>query len=61
MEAKIIKPQVPTLEEIFEGNHQQAFENERLNVLLNQEPKKEWVKEHPFIKGHKYIPIDKIE
>lgn len=61
MEAKIIKPQVPTLEEIFEGNHQQAFENERLNVLLNQEPKKEWVKEHPFIKGHRYIPIDKVE
>jgi len=61
METKVIINQVPTLEEIYQGNHELAFQNERLNLLLNQEPKKEWVKEHPFIKGHKYIPIDKIE
>lgn len=32
-----------------------------LMVLLNQNPKTEWVKVHPFIKGYKYIPIERIE
>lgn len=32
-----------------------------LNVLLNQSPKQEWVKMHPFIKGYKYLPIERIE
>jgi len=49
------------LEDIYQDNQELAFQNERLNLLLNQEPKKEWVKEHPFIKGHRYIPIDKVE
>lgn len=31
-------------------------------TLMNQQPKQEWVKEHPFIKGgYKYIPIERIE
>lgn len=34
---------------------------ENLLVILNQPPKADWVKEHPFIKGYKYLPIDKIE
>lgn len=29
--------------------------------LMNQNPKPEWVKEHPFIKGYKYLPIERIE
>lgn len=61
METKVIRNQVPTLEDIYQDNQELAFQNERLNLLLNQEPKKEWVKEHPFIKGHRYIPIDKVE
>jgi hypothetical protein len=36
-------------------------ESDKLNFLLNQEPPKNWIKEHPYIKGHKYIPIDKVE
>jgi hypothetical protein len=32
-----------------------------LNVLLNQSPSPLWVKEHPFAKGVKYIPIERIE
>ena len=35
--------------------------NDELNYLLNQEPPKKWVKEHPYIRGHKYLPIDKVE
>jgi len=30
-------------------------------TLMNQQPKKEWVKEHPFIRGYKYLPIERIE
>ncbi len=34
---------------------------EELTAALNQEPPKEWVKEHPFIKGYKYLPIERVE
>ncbi len=30
-------------------------------TLMNQQPKKEWVKDHPFIRGYKYLPIERIE
>ncbi len=29
--------------------------------FINQDPPKQWVKEHPYAKGVKYIPIDKVE
>lgn len=32
-----------------------------LMVLLNKNPPEDWVKTHPFVKGHKYLPIDKVE
>jgi len=32
-----------------------------LMILLNQPPKPEWIKEHPFIRGYKYLPIERIE
>ena len=32
-----------------------------LVCLLNQQPKTEWVKEHPFIRGYKYLPIERVE
>ncbi|MFK7947831.1 MAG: hypothetical protein AB8G11_09585 [Saprospiraceae bacterium] len=35
--------------------------SDELNFLLNQEPPKKWVKEHPYVRGHKYVPIDKVE
>lgn len=30
-------------------------------ALMNNEPKKEWVKEHPYIRGYKYLPIERVE
>lgn len=30
-------------------------------TLLNQQPKAEWVKEHPYIRGYKYLPIERVE
>jgi len=52
---------LPTIQDLHEDNALVSYKNDQLNLLLNQEPKKEWVKEHPFVKGHKYIPIDKVE
>ena len=30
-------------------------------TLMNQLPQPKWVKEHPFIKGYKYLPIERVE
>lgn len=35
--------------------------NDALVMLMNQPPKEAWVKVHPFIKGYKYLPIERIE
>lgn len=35
--------------------------NDELVTLLNNDPPKEWIKVHPYISGHKYIPIERIE
>ena len=40
---------------------EQAHKNDALQTLLNSQPKEEWVKLHPYIKGYRYLPIDKIE
>ena len=32
-----------------------------INILLNQDPPKEWLKDHPMAKGVKYIPIQRVE
>jgi len=52
---------LPKVADLFAENIEQAFKQEELNLLLNQEPNAKWVKEHPFIKGYRYLPIDKIE
>ena len=52
---------LPTLTELFSESIEVAGKSEALNVLLNTQPPVKWVKEHPFIKGYKYLPIDKIE
>lgn len=35
--------------------------NDVFITLMNQEPNKAWVKEHPYIRGYKYLPIERIE
>lgn len=40
---------------------QAAAQQDQLQYLLNQNPKDEWIKTHPFLKTYKYLPIDKIE
>lgn len=40
---------------------QAAAQQDQLQYLLNQDPKPDWIKTHPYIKGYKYLPIDKVE
>lgn len=59
---KIAKaPKLPTIQELFSENIEFAGKSEGLNAILNTAPPEKWVKEHPFIKGWKYLPIDKVE
>lgn len=63
---------LPTLAELT-GDIELAYKNDALNALLNAQPPKAWVKEHPYIKveieengvkrkvPYKYLPIDKTE
>ena len=53
--------QLPALKELYDGDLELKKEQNDLNVLLNQPPAKSWIKEHPFAKGVKYIPIERIE
>jgi hypothetical protein len=52
---------LPTIAELFEDNIQVAGKTEELNIILNTAPPAKWVKEHPTITGHYYLPIDKVE
>lgn len=52
---------LPALKDLYEGNLELKAGQNDLNILLNQPPKPEWVKDHPFAKGVKYIPIERIE
>jgi hypothetical protein len=51
---------LPTLAELT-TDIELAYKNDAFNSLLSNQPNKAWVKEHPYIKGYKYLPIDKIE
>lgn len=33
----------------------------KLQKILNAEPKKEWIKQHPFVSNYKYIPVERQE
>jgi hypothetical protein len=51
---------LPSIKEIASGEMTIAGKENALNVLLNQQPPKDWIKKHPFANCN-YIPIDKIE
>lgn len=47
---------------VEEGGELEKFvTNDDFLKILNQEPPKAWVKDHPMAKGVKYLPIDKVE
>lgn len=55
------KSKLPTLAELFDDSLELAGKSEGLNAILNVPPPDKWIKEHPFIPGHRYLPIDKVE
>lgn len=59
MTKSLAKQNVPTLAELYE-NKESMVKRNHLNVILNAEPKKEWVRVHPMTKQN-YLPIDRVE
>lgn len=57
METKPAK--LPTLSDLIKENELTAQDRD-LMVLLNQEPPKSWIKQHPTTKGS-YLPIERVE
>lgn len=51
---------LPTLQDLRSDIELKADQN-ALNVLLNAEPPKDWVKEHPVFKKVRYLPIERVE
>lgn len=54
------KKPLPQLKDLYTGSIDIKREND-LNILLNHEPKKEWIRAHPMVTGARYIPIEIIE
>ncbi len=51
---------LPKINEIY--NDKTSVQKDDVFVtLMNQPPQVKWVKEHPFIKGYKYLPIERVE
>lgn len=50
---------LPKIKDIYSAPD--IWKADALITLLNQPPKPEWVKEHPFVKNHKYLPIERVE
>lgn len=42
-------------------NPELQLEQDKLITFLNQNPPVDWVKKHPYIKNHLYLPIEKVE
>ena len=53
--------QLPTYDELVSGDLDLKNQQNDVNILLNQEPPKPWLKDHPMAKGVKYLPIERVE
>lgn len=51
---------IVTIEDVYSGIGY-IGNTENIDEILSSHPKMEWLKEHPDIKGHWYLPIDKVE
>jgi hypothetical protein len=52
---------LPTIKKLYSADLALVAKQDEFVALMNQPPAAEWVKEHPHIKGHKYIPIERVE
>jgi hypothetical protein len=55
------KSLVPSYNQLVSGDLDMKGQQNDLNKLLNCEPPKQWLKNHPFVKGVKYLPIGRVE
>lgn len=46
---------------IEENDLQKLQKTAKVNEFLNKHPRKEWIREHPFVKGVEYLPVGKVE
>lgn len=54
--------QLPSITDLYNTDNIEVYEKQnQLLYLLNQPPKASWIKEHPFVKGLKYIPIERVK
>lgn len=62
MSAEIQKQQMQavTIQDLYD-NTDIAIKHDDLSFFLNQSPPAKWVKKHPYIKDHLYLPIEKVE
>ena len=51
---------LPTIQDLYSERDLLSKSND-LNILLNQDPKKEWIKSHPMNAKLKYLPIERVE
>lgn len=51
---------LPKIQDLY-SDKLQVQKQDLFMSLMNQEPKIEWVKTHPFIKGYRYLPIERVE
>lgn len=51
---------LPKIQELY-SDKLTTQKNDAFVALMNQQPKDNWVKLHPFIKGYKYLPIERVE
>lgn len=53
---------LPTLSDLYNEDINEAYKDQKLNLLLNAEPKPSWIKSRNINgKEFKYLPIDKVE
>ena len=51
---------LPKIKDLY-SDLQVAQKNDAFVALMNKPPKTEWVRTHPFIRGYKYLPIERVE
>ena len=57
---KMAESTLPKLTDLLTDIELKADQND-LNILLNAPPRDTWIKQHPFAKGVKYLPIERVE
>jgi hypothetical protein len=58
----MVESNLPTIRELYDETDISLRKKDNdLNVLLNQPPKQEWIKQHPMLAKVKYLPIERVE